>query len=48
MWARWTRPASSAASATLSAMEIVSELAGQRRYRVFKYEAYLEIPSEGA
>lgn len=33
---------------TLEDMEIVNELTGQRRHRVFAYQRYLEILSEGA
>ena len=41
-------PTIRAAIATLSDMEIVNELTGQRRHRVFAYQSYLEILSEGA
>lgn len=41
-------PTIRAAIATLSDMEIVNELTGQRRHRVFAYQAYLDILSEGA
>ena len=33
---------------TLEELEIVNELTGQRRHRVFAYQAYLDILSEGA
>ena len=33
---------------TLSDMGLVNELTGQRRGRVFAYQAYLDILSEGA
>ena len=33
---------------TLQDMEIVNELTGQRRHRIFAYQRYLEILSEGA
>lgn len=41
-------PTIRAAIATLNEMEIVNELTGQRRHRVFAYQTYLEILSEGA
>ena len=41
-------PTIRAAIATLSNMEIVNELTGQRRHRVFAYQTYLDILSEGA
>ena len=41
-------PTIRAAIATLSDMEIVNELTGQRRHRVFAYQTYLDILSEGA
>lgn len=41
-------PTIRAAIATLSDMGIVNELTGQRRHRVFAYQAYLEILSEVA
>lgn len=41
-------PTIRAAIATLSDMGIVNELTGQRRHRVFAYQSYLEILSEGA
>lgn len=41
-------PTIRAAVATLSDMQIVNELTGQRRHRVFAYQAYLDILSEGA
>ena len=41
-------PTIRSAVSTLSDMGIVNELTGQRRRRVFSYQAYLEILSEGA
>ncbi len=41
-------PTIRAAIGTLSEMGIVNELTGQRRDRVFAYQAYLDILSEGA
>lgn len=41
-------PTIRAAMRTLEEMEIVNELTGQRRHRVFAYSAYLDILSEGA
>ena len=41
-------PTIRAAIATLSDMQIVNELTGQRRNRVFAYQTYLDILSEGA
>lgn len=41
-------PTIRAAIRALEEMEIVNELTGQRRYRVFAYSAYLDILSEGA
>jgi Fic family protein len=41
-------PTIRAAIRTLEEMEIVNELTGQRRHRVFAYSAYLDILSEGA
>lgn len=41
-------PTIRAAVATLQEMEIVNELTGQRRHRIFAYQRYLEILSEGA
>ena len=41
-------PTIRAAIRTLEAMEIVNELTGQRRHRVFAYSDYLAILSEGA
>ncbi len=41
-------PTIRAAITTLSDMGIVNELTGKRRHRVFAYQAYLEILSEGA
>jgi len=41
-------PTIRAAIRTLEDMDIVNELTGQRRYRVFAYQAYLDILSEGA
>ncbi|MBA2239443.1 MAG: Fic family protein [Lysobacter sp.] len=41
-------PTIRAAITTLSDMGIVNELTGQRRHRVFAYQSYLEILSEGA
>lgn len=37
-----------AAVRTLEEMEIVNELTGQRRHRVFAYRQYLDILGEGA
>ncbi len=37
-----------AAIRALEEMEIVNELTGQRRHRVFAYQQYLDILSEGA
>jgi Fic family protein len=41
-------PTVRAAVRTLQEMEIVNELTGQRRHRIFAYQRYLEILSEGA
>lgn len=41
-------PTIRAAVRTLEALEIVNELTGQQRHRVFAYQAYLDILSEGA
>lgn len=41
-------PTIRAAIRTLEDMEILNELTGQRRHRVFAYQPYLEILSEGA
>lgn len=41
-------PTIRAAVRTLEEMEIVNELTGQRRHRIFAYQRYLEILSEGA
>lgn len=41
-------PTVRSAISTLSDMGIVNELTGQRRHRIFAYEAYLDILSEGA
>jgi Fic family protein len=41
-------PTIRAAIATLADMGIVNELTGQRRHRVYVYQAYLEILAEGA
>lgn len=41
-------PTVRAAVRTLEALEIVNELTGQQRHRVFAYQAYLDILSEGA
>lgn len=41
-------PTIRSAISALSDMGIVNELTGQRRHRVFSYQAYLEILSEGA
>lgn len=41
-------PTIRAAIRTLQEMEIVNELTGQRRHRVFAYQQYLDILSEGA
>jgi Fic family protein len=41
-------PTIRAAIATLAEMGIVNELTGQRRHRVYVYQTYLEILSEGA
>lgn len=41
-------PTIRAAVRTLEEMEIVNELTGQRRHRVFAYQQYLDILSEGA
>lgn len=41
-------PTIRAAIATLQQMQIVNELTGQRRHRVFAYQTYLDILSEGA
>ena len=41
-------PTIRAAIKTLQEMEIVNELTGQRRHRVFAYQTYLDILSEGA
>lgn len=41
-------PTIRAAVSTLQDMEIVNELTGQRRHRIFAYQRYLEILSEGA
>jgi Fic family protein len=41
-------PTIRAAIRTLEEMDIVNELTGQRRHRVFAYQAYLDILSEGA
>jgi Fic family protein len=41
-------PTIRAAIRTLEEMEILNELTGQRRHRVFAYSAYLDILSEGA
>ncbi len=41
-------PTIRAAIRTLEEMEIVNELTGQRRHRVFAYQQYLDILSEGA
>lgn len=41
-------PTIRAAVRTLEDMEIANELTGQRRHRVFAYQAYLDILSEGA
>jgi Fic family protein len=41
-------PTIRAAIATLAEMGIVNELTGQRRHRVYVYQAYLEILGEGA
>ena len=43
-----TAPTIRAAIRTLEEMEIVNELTGQRRHRVFAYQQYLDILSEGA
>nr|WP_298129652.1 Fic family protein [uncultured Pseudoxanthomonas sp.] len=41
-------PTIRAAVETLQEMEIVNELTGQQRHRIFAYSAYLDILSEGA
>lgn len=41
-------PTIRAAVRTLETLEIVNELTGQQRHRVFAYQAYLDILSEGA
>lgn len=43
-----TAPTIRAAIRALEEMEIVNELTGQRRHRVFAYQPYLDILSEGA
>lgn len=41
-------PTLRSAIATLQEMEILNEVTGQRRHRVYAYQAYLDILSEGA
>jgi Fic family protein len=41
-------PTIRAAIRTLQELAIVNELTGQQRHRVFAYQAYLDILSEGA
>lgn len=43
-----SEPTLRAAISTLGDLEILNELTGQRRHRVFAYQAYLDILSEGA
>lgn len=43
-----TPPTIRAAVRALEELEIVNELTGQKRHRIFAYQAYLDILSEGA